>query len=261
MPFYLYGTTQEMHIEHVLLRAPNAQLSAGEVIVDLLEGDRSVFVAGLKDGLIAVAHAIPELLMQPFSANNLESFFHPGAKLAVSIYHDRNVAQSQGPGLCDQLGDPIGRGIITLGDNTFTDEYMINADSPAIMLQALNRSLTVPETTPSSQDHPLFRGYGKGGSREHLSLPKSAKTWRNMWNEALTCQSSITDSSTSLLGSTPGQSQVNDSSTSSLVSTPVDTERGDYFSVLTRCTRGATIFSGVLSGMVLIMFTLCKFTT
>ncbi|KAH9057614.1 pyridoxal phosphate-dependent transferase [Lactarius vividus] len=116
MPFYLYGTAREMHIDHVLLRAPNSQLSAGEVIVELLpvEGDRSAFVAGLKGGLIAVADAIPEFLMQPLSANSLKSFFHPRAKLAVSIYHDR-------PGLCDQLGDPITRGTITLTDNTFTD--------------------------------------------------------------------------------------------------------------------------------------------
>ncbi len=212
MPFYLYGTAQEMHIDHVLLRVPNAQLSAGEVTVELLGGDRSVFLAGLKGGLIAVADAVPELLMQPLSANGLKSFFHPGAKLAVSIYHDQNAARSQGPGLCDQLGDPITRGIITFGDNTFADAYMINADAPTVMLQAPKKSLTIPETTPSSQDHPLFRGYGPGGPREQLSSPERAKTWRNMWNEALTGQLSNTDSSTS-----------------SPVSTPSETEKGDYF--------------------------------
>ena len=213
MPFYLYGTAQEMHIDHVLLRVPNAQLSAGEVTVDLLEGDRSVFVAGLKGGLIAVADAIPELLMQPLSASSLKSLFHPGAKLVVSIYRDRNAAQSQGPGLCDQLGEPIARGIITLGDNTFADAYMINADAPTVMPQALKRSFTIPETTLSPQDHPLFRGYVPGGPREQLSSPERAKTWRNMWNEALEGQSSNTDSS----------------GTSSLVSTPPDTEKSDYF--------------------------------
>ncbi|KAI9459853.1 PLP-dependent transferase [Lactarius psammicola] len=168
MPFYLYGTAREMHIDHVLLRVPNVQLSAGEVIFELLEGDRSAFVAGLKGGLIAVADDIPELLMQPLSANRLKSFFHPGAKLAVSIYHDQYAAQSQGPGLCDRLGDPITRGIITLADNTFADAYMIN-------------------------DHPLFRGYGPGRPREQPSFQEMAKTWRNMWNEALTGQSSNTE--------------------------------------------------------------------
>lgn len=204
MPFYLYGTEQEMHIDHVLIRAPNAQLSAGGVTAELLEGDRSAFVAGLKGGLIAVADAIPELLMQPLSANSLKSFFHPGAKLAVSIYHDQNSAQSQGPGLCDRLGDPIARGIITLGDDTFADAYMINADAPNIVTsQAPKKSLTIPETTSPSQDHPLFRGYGPGGPREQLSSPERAKTWRDMWNEAFTGQSPNTDSSTNSPGSTP----------------------------------------------------------
>ena len=212
MPFYLYGTAQEMHIDHILLRAPNAQLSAGEVTVDLLEGDRSMFIAGLKDGLIAVADAIPELLMQPLSTSSLKSLFHPGSKLVVSIYRDRNAAQSQGPGLCDQLGEPIARGIITLGDNSFADAYMLNAEAPTVIPQALKRSLTIPETTLSPQDHPLFRGYAPGGPREQLS-PESAKTWRNMWNEALADQSSNTDSSGS----------------SSPVSITPDTEGGGHF--------------------------------
>ncbi|KAH9024923.1 hypothetical protein EDB85DRAFT_2179872 [Lactarius pseudohatsudake] len=214
MPFYLYGTAQEMHIDHVLLRGPNAQLSAGDVTVELLQGDRPVFIAGLKDGLIAVADAIPEFLMQPLSANRLNSLFHPGAELAVSIYHDLNPAQSQGPGLCDQLEDPIARGIITLGDDTFADAYMINAEAPTVLPQALKKGFTIPESTPSSQDHPLFRGYGPGVPREQLSSPERTKTWRNMWNEALAGQSSNTDS---------------DSSTSLPVSTPSDLESGNYF--------------------------------
>ena len=194
-----------MHIDHVLLRAPNAQLSASEVIVEPLEGDRAVFAAGFKSGLIAVADAIPEFLMQPLSSNSFKSFFHPGAKLAVSIYHDRNAAQFQGPGLCDQLGDPIARGTITLGDNTFTDAYMINADLTS-MPQALKKSPTTLETTLSWQEHPLFRGYASGGQREQLPLPGRAKTWRNMWSEALTSQASNTDSSPQLTRSTsPGE--------------------------------------------------------
>jgi hypothetical protein len=194
MGFYLYGTAQELHIDHVLLRVPNAQLSAGEVILETQEGDSAVFAAGLKRGLIAVADEIPEFLMQPLSPNSLKSFFHPGAKLAVSIYHDRNAAHAQGPGLCDQLGDPITRGTITLGDNTFTDTYAINADDAPVP-QALKNSVPITETTPSSHDHPLFRGYGLGGPRGRLPFPERAKTWGDMWSEALEGQSSNTDSS------------------------------------------------------------------
>jgi len=229
MPFYLYGTAQEMHIDHILLRVPNAQLSGGEVTVELLEGDRSVFVSGLTGGLIAVADAIPELLMQPLSTSSLKSFFHPGAKLTISIYPDRNAAQSQGPGLLDQLGEPIARGIITLGDNTFADAHMINADAPTVMPQAQKRDLTTSETTPSPQDHPLFRGYVTGGPREQLSSPEKAKTWRNIWNEALAGQSSNTDSSTR-----------------SPVSTPSDTEKGDYLQFRTVWSPTISHFPGLV---------------
>ncbi|KAH9019814.1 pyridoxal phosphate-dependent transferase [Lactarius pseudohatsudake] len=124
MPFYLCGTAREMHIDHV----------KSELLP--VEGDRSAFVAGLKGGLIAVADAIPEFLMQPLSANSLKSFFHPGAKVAVSIHHDRNAARPQGPGLCDQLGDPITHGTITLADNTFTDAYMINVGTSTVVPQS-----------------------------------------------------------------------------------------------------------------------------
>ena len=206
MPFYLYGTAQEMHIDHVLLRVPNAQLSAGEVIVESLEGDRALFFAGLKGGLIAVADAIPEFLMQPLTASSLKSFFYPGAKLAVSIYHDRNAAQSQGPGLCGQLGDPITRGTITLGDNIFTDAYMINADDTALK----KKSLAIPETTSPSQDHPVFCGYGPGGPREQPLLPEGAKTWRNLWSEALTSQLSNSDSSIRSYRSTSSDTEWSD---------------------------------------------------
>ncbi|KAH9969751.1 PLP-dependent transferase [Russula dissimulans] len=130
MPFYLYGTEQEVHIDHVIVQAPNAQLSASQVNVDVIEGIKSAFTAGLKNGLIAVTDTLPEHLMQPFIPDRLECFFHPGAKFNVSIYTDRRAAGCPGPGLCDELGEPIARAIITLGSNTFTDGYMINLDAP-----------------------------------------------------------------------------------------------------------------------------------
>jgi hypothetical protein len=111
MPFYLYGSGKEIHIDHILVKVPNAQLSAGEVAFELVEGSESVFAAGLKTGLIAVADALPEHLMQPMTLDRLESFFHPGAKFDLSIYpdEDEEAAQSQGYDLCDELGEPIAR--------------------------------------------------------------------------------------------------------------------------------------------------------
>jgi len=144
MPFYLYGTRQGMHIDHILVQAPNAQLSVGEVTYELIEGSESVIAEGLESGFIAVADALPEHLMQPFTSDRLESFFYPGAKLDVTTYPDEGAAQSQGHDLCDNLGEPIARARITLGDNTFVDEHMINLDPVAAMPQTSKNSMPVP---------------------------------------------------------------------------------------------------------------------
>ena len=229
MPFYLYGTRQGMHIDHILVQAPNSQLSASEVTCELIEGNESVVTEGLNDGLIAMADALPEHLMQPFTSDRLESFFHPGAKLDVTIYHDGDseepdeAAQSQGRrryGLCDNLGDPIARARITLGDNTFVDEYMINLDSPAVAARP-----TMPQTSKSkskismmqgcfpevdvtltAQDHPLFRGYAPGGpgttDRQASALASAAaaaagsaqgSSWRAVWDKALADRQFVAD--------------------------------------------------------------------
>jgi hypothetical protein len=193
MPFYLYGTRQGMHIDHILVQAPNAQLSAGEVTYEFIEGSESVVVEGLENGLIAVADALPEHLMQPFTSDRLESFFHPGAKLDVTIYADE-AAQSQGHDLSDNPGEPIARARITLGDDTFVDEHMINLDPVAAMLQTPKNSGCMPghfpevevTLTAQDQDHPLFRGRATGGTTKRHSLTAgSTQSWRAVWDRAL----------------------------------------------------------------------------
>ncbi|KAI0270023.1 pyridoxal phosphate-dependent transferase [Gloeopeniophorella convolvens] len=187
MPFYLYGTRQEIHLDHMLLHAPNAQLSAGDVTVELKDGDESVFAAGLKKGLIAVADALPERLMQPFTVNRRPQFFRPGAQLDVSIYHDRRTAQSQGPGLCDRLGEPIAHATITLGNSVFVDSFMINVDTPIIASHVpKKRAITLPSAEDaSSQDHPLFRGYGLAGHADGAAHSTNPSQWREIWDNAL----------------------------------------------------------------------------
>jgi hypothetical protein len=183
MPFYLYSTGQEMHIDHMLVRAPNAQLSAGEVTFELIEGSESVFAPELKNGLIAVADTLPECLMQPFTSDRLKSIFHPGAKLDLSIYPDE-AAQSRGHDLCDRLGEPIARARIILGDNTFVDEPMINLEAPAAMPRSPLPG-SFPEITLISQDHPIFHGYAPGGRTVRQPLEGSPQSWREVWDRAL----------------------------------------------------------------------------
>jgi hypothetical protein len=188
MPFYLYGTGQEIHIDHILVQAPNAQLSAGEVTLELIEGNESAFAKVLKDGCIAVAETLPEHLMQPFTSDRLESFFHPGAKLDLSIYPDEDAAQSsQGYDTCEKLEEPIARARITLGDNTFVDEYMINLNVPLVQSpkMSMSGSFPVPETTLAPQDHPIFYGYVPGGTTDRHASIGNAQSWREVWDRAL----------------------------------------------------------------------------
>jgi hypothetical protein len=193
MPFYLYGTPQELHIDHVLLRSPNAQISSGEVTVELVEGSQPVFTSGLKNGLIVVADSLPERLMQPLAADRLSRFFHPGAKLDVSVYHDqeKNVIQpSQGRtgSLWDNLGEPIARATLTLGDNTFADAYMINIDAPIVTSQVPSKKcMTTPQNTETVtlRDHPLFRGHGREGPTDRHTSTRNPKGWREVWDRAL----------------------------------------------------------------------------
>ena len=213
MPFYLYGTREEMHIDHVLVQAPNAQISAGEVAVELIEGSESVLNAELKDGLIVVADFLPEHLMQPFTADRLNHLFCPGVKLDVSVYHDQNAGQRGGPDLCDNLGKPIARATITLGDNTFIDAHMINLDGPIVTSKAPKKSMVVPRTGTSSQDHPLFRGYGPNGPMDWHPSTETPGGWREVWDRALAGRQFADDNL--------------DSSTHSNDSTASDTENDD----------------------------------
>jgi hypothetical protein len=195
MPFYLYGTRQGMHIDHILVQAPNAQLSAGEVAYEVIEGSESVIAEGLGNSLIAVADALPEHLMQPFTSDRLKSFFHPGAKLDVTIYPNSEAAQSQSQGhdLCDNLGEPLARARITLGDSTFVDEHMINLDPVAASPFETSKTRSMPGhfpevevTSTAPQDHPLFRGYTPGGTTNRDSLTAgSTQSWRAVWDKAL----------------------------------------------------------------------------
>ncbi|KAL8803493.1 MAG: hypothetical protein Q9223_006140, partial [Gallowayella weberi] len=63
MPFYLYGTPENIHIDHMLLRAPNIQLSASNITLDVFP---PIPANTLKAGCILFADEVPESAMQPF---------------------------------------------------------------------------------------------------------------------------------------------------------------------------------------------------
>lgn len=133
MPFYLYGTpgpAAEYHIAHMLLQAPNVDLSACNVQLD--ENLAEAVKNKLEKGLILTLVDYREETMQPFPDKNSmignDFFFRKDQKFKVDVYEDPNPASAEGPGLLDGLRSPIASGTMTLGQDIYIDVETMNKD-------------------------------------------------------------------------------------------------------------------------------------
>lgn len=124
MPFYLYGTQNETHVDHLLLLAPNIQFSADQVQLDV---EPPLTHEQKKTGVIAFINR-HEKSMQPFhEKKNSPDFFATGKEFKVEIYADPNPAEAHGPGLADiQVGLPLARGRLVLGPCVYADYDEVN---------------------------------------------------------------------------------------------------------------------------------------
>ncbi|CAL8576841.1 hypothetical protein XPA_002707 [Xanthoria parietina] len=140
MPFYLYGTPSSIHIDHMLLLAPNIQLSASNIHLSV---DPPIPAANLKNGCILYLDEVQESAMQPFlptsqlvggrgptSASNF--FFCAGRRFQVSVFEDRYGISTGGPGLGDvDYGARLATGEIVLGKDAgeiWVDSEGVNRD-------------------------------------------------------------------------------------------------------------------------------------
>ncbi|ETS84850.1 hypothetical protein PFICI_02875 [Pestalotiopsis fici W106-1] len=135
MPFYLYGSKREVHMDHVLKTAPNAQISA-----DLVETDLTAHLTDeqLKNGLVVVLDDVFEASLQPLptTVQQVDKKKHilnlnaPGFSLTkefdhkASVYKTYEEAKSGG-------GKPIATGIISIGDTVYADWDDVNMDPAA----------------------------------------------------------------------------------------------------------------------------------
>ena len=161
-PFYLYGSSKELHLDHMLVKAPNIQLSAESVTWGpssdaptgpnlQLSAAMGTFGASLSlgrgslanklpdaelgRGMIALATDVYEAAMQPFPSNDQLAasnafFFRPGRRIEVAVFKDPNKLDAAGPGLCDpqKLGSPVAKGSITFGEGLLVDSDGPNRD-------------------------------------------------------------------------------------------------------------------------------------
>ncbi|KAI0264692.1 PLP-dependent transferase [Gloeopeniophorella convolvens] len=124
-PFYLYGTAQQQHIDHMLLRAPNAQLSAEQVSLQL---DRTIPDEELARGALLLLDR-REATMQPFGAENQPSFFRQGARFNVTVYRDPYDALAHGPGLAFVDGATLlATGTVEFPSAVFVDVMTLNTE-------------------------------------------------------------------------------------------------------------------------------------
>lgn len=123
MPFYLYGEPNDMHISHMLVHAPNVDLSASGLTFSPSLPQEAL--ALLPKGLILGLSEISEEAMQPFPSGNEnlpeKFFFRKANVLKVEVWKDPNGPKDKGPGLLDNLGSPLYTGQMTLGKSILVD--------------------------------------------------------------------------------------------------------------------------------------------
>ena len=130
MPFYLYGTPEQQHIDHVLLLAPNVQLTSSNV---KLSTNQPLSAEDLSKGVIAVVTNVHERSMQPFpEMKNLEKvrdfFFKEGKEFVLKIYRDPFPASTMDPIPMEEVKELITEGTLVLGNELFIDSDRLNAD-------------------------------------------------------------------------------------------------------------------------------------
>ncbi|TFK45661.1 pyridoxal-dependent decarboxylase domain protein [Heliocybe sulcata] len=129
MPFYLYGTPQQAHLEHLLLRAPNVQISASDVQLDF-GSSQSAVEERLGSGLIVVMKDVLEYAMQPFTSSNRPKIFEPQSlphTFPVEVY-EVAVGGIHGRDLSAMLGQKVADGHVTVTTPVYIDYDCLNAD-------------------------------------------------------------------------------------------------------------------------------------
>jgi hypothetical protein len=182
MPFYLYGTPEQQHIEHILLRAPNVQLCASNVELWLYPELPSEY---LKTGVIAVMEDVHERIKQPFGKSNEPNFFSAGKRFNITVYEDE----------MDYLRGPeaaLAKGTLTLGPAVWHDYININREGD--------------EESPQSSPHTVlpFQGAASASNlaaeefsvRDAIRLPRASLD-RRSWSPNSE-KDSLSDSATSL---------------------------------------------------------------
>ncbi|KAF8252059.1 hypothetical protein K440DRAFT_658320 [Wilcoxina mikolae CBS 423.85] len=128
MPFYIYGTRGSAHIDHVLLRAPNVQLSADLVNLDELRTmvEEKVFEEELRRGAVVRFVGVSEEAMMPVDEESVRAWFTVGARFECVVFRDDKRGIGKGDGRV-----PLATGWVTLGEGVWVDVGGLNRVPPS----------------------------------------------------------------------------------------------------------------------------------
>ncbi|KAG9111910.1 hypothetical protein FRC07_008010 [Ceratobasidium sp. 392] len=158
--FYLYGTSQEIHIEHALVVDQNAQLTSDQVTLDLEFG--SLSLENITRGLVVAFRDMHEQTFLPILPPLTPTSFAANRSHRILVFQDPTNANESGPGLFEGLlsSKPIAWGRLTLGDMTFADSRLINTDPSRVERKSTDTSNPIERSyqpEANNATHELYR--------------------------------------------------------------------------------------------------------
>lgn len=168
MPFYLYGTAAERHIDHILVRSPNISLSAGNVTLHYMSSTNDDEVEReISKGAIVTLDGVNEASMQPYEDTGGTGFFRSTARFRLRVWKDPQTPNGDMRGVLGQLGQsgeqPIAEGMLKLHGDVVVD-LGVNLDE------------SKPKDTSASELNELREAFSKIGVTGGTAAPSEGTT-------------------------------------------------------------------------------------
>lgn len=128
MPFYMYGSRKETHLDHVLKTAPNAQITAD--LVDATDLTSQLSDERLAKGVVVLLDDVFEKSLQPLPLvrdSNQVDLGAPGFGLKEGVQHRASVYSTYEEATSGTVA-PLATGTISVGDTIFADWADVNMD-------------------------------------------------------------------------------------------------------------------------------------
>ena len=199
MPFYLYGRHNEVFVDHMLLRAPNVQITTTKpiTITGLALTDEQ-----LAKGVLAFID-VNERAGQPFSRKDLTCLFAADREFAVHVHDDIYPVKAHGPGLAVVQGPPLTSGKLRFPAWTWISDHVNqHSDPPTVGHSLLYKSVddllyedpfimppsyskNVPSSASKLRMYSLKTGQGSEYTMPNVRTAKTIDAWVDIVSNVL----------------------------------------------------------------------------